>query len=92
MLNYFVAYDITDNKRRRKLHKFLKQYGLNVQKSIFQCVVNEEILDDIISKMLKFIDERSDKLYIYPICERCLEKAFADGTGIFDKIEMFTIL
>lgn len=91
-MNYFVAYDIVDNKRRRKLHKFLKQYGLNVQKSIFQCVVTKELLENLIEKMRKFMDERVDKLYIYPVCERCLEKAFADGTGVFDKLELFTIL
>lgn len=91
-MNYFVAYDIVDNKRRRKLHKFLKQYGLNVQKSIFQCVVTKEVLENLVNKMRKYMDERVDKLYIYPVCERCLEKAFADGTGIFDKLELFTIL
>ncbi|MFN3411978.1 MAG: CRISPR-associated endonuclease Cas2 [Exilispira sp.] len=91
-MNYFIAYDICDDKRRRKLHKYLKQYGLNVQKSIFQCVVTKEVLENLIFKMRKFMDERVDKLYVYPVCDRCLSKAFADGTGVFDKIELFTIL
>ncbi len=91
-MNYFIAYDIVDNKRRRKLHKLLKQYGLNVQKSIFQCIVEKETLEKLIDKMRKYMDERVDKLYIYPVCERCLTNAFADGSGNFDKIELFVIL
>ncbi|MBP9021489.1 MAG: CRISPR-associated endonuclease Cas2, partial [Syntrophobacterales bacterium] len=29
-----VTYDITDPKRLQNLHKFLKEYGLNTQKSV----------------------------------------------------------
>ncbi len=91
-MNYFIAYDIVDDKRRRKLHKFLKQYGLNIQKSIFQCVVSSEIREKLVDRMRKYMDERVDKLYVYPVCDKCLENAFADGTGAFDKLELYTIL
>lgn len=91
-MTYFIAYDITHRKRLQKMHKYLKQYGLNVQKSIFQCVVNKPMLDQMIKKMRQIMDEKDDKLYIYPVCEDCLSKAFFDGTGFFDKIEPYIIL
>lgn len=91
-MNYFIAYDIVDDKRRNKLHKFLKQYGLNVQKSIFQCVLSKDILNELIVKMREFMDEKEDKLYVYPVCEKCLNSALSDGNGLFDKLELFMIL
>ena len=37
-----VIYDITDDKRRGKLFATLKKYGVQVQKSAFECRISEE--------------------------------------------------
>lgn len=37
-----VIYDIVDNKRRRKMVKFLEKYGLRVQKSAFEMILNSK--------------------------------------------------
>jgi len=39
---YFISYDITNNKLRRKIEKKLKNYGSRVQYSIFQCFASTE--------------------------------------------------
>ena len=39
-----VIYDITDDKKRLKIAKILKSYGYRIQKSAFECNVNEKIL------------------------------------------------
>jgi len=39
---YFISYDITNNKLRSKIEKTLKNYGLRIQYSIFQCVAGPE--------------------------------------------------
>ena len=36
-----ITYDITDPTRLRKLHGFLKEYGLNTQKSVFECGIDD---------------------------------------------------
>nr|WP_232826155.1 CRISPR-associated endonuclease Cas2 [Cyanothece sp. BG0011] len=36
-----VSYDITENKRRNKIHEILKSYGQWVQYSIFECDLTE---------------------------------------------------
>lgn len=34
---YVIVYDISNNKRRTKLHTALKNYGSPVQYSVFEC-------------------------------------------------------
>jgi CRISPR-associated endoribonuclease Cas2 len=37
-----VTYDITDPKRLNRTHKFLREFGLNTQKSVFECDIDRE--------------------------------------------------
>ncbi|RMF87586.1 MAG: CRISPR-associated endonuclease Cas2, partial [Nitrospinota bacterium] len=37
-----VSYDITDDKRRNRIHKALKNYGERVQFSVFECNLSPE--------------------------------------------------
>ena len=37
-----ITYDITEPKRLVKLHKFLKEFGFNTQKSVFECDIDDE--------------------------------------------------
>ncbi|MGV2391312.1 MAG UNVERIFIED_CONTAM: CRISPR-associated endonuclease Cas2 [Microcystis novacekii LVE1205-3] len=34
---FVVSYDISDDKRRTKIHNTLKSYGQRVQYSVFEC-------------------------------------------------------
>ena len=36
-----VSYDIPDDRRRTKLHRHLKGFGMRVQYSVFECVLEE---------------------------------------------------
>ena len=42
---YAVAYDIPDDTRRVKLANLLKSYGERVQLSVFECYLDERLLD-----------------------------------------------
>ncbi|MBQ7608515.1 MAG: CRISPR-associated endonuclease Cas2 [Desulfovibrionaceae bacterium] len=39
---YVVAYDITDNKERKKVAKVLQDFGERVQKSVWSCDITYE--------------------------------------------------
>jgi CRISPR-associated protein Cas2 len=41
---YLVSYDIPDDRRRTRLAKLLKDYGGRVQYSVFECLLNQELL------------------------------------------------
>jgi CRISPR-associated protein Cas2 len=40
-MNVVISYDISDDKRRTKIHSILKSYGQWVQYSIFECELTD---------------------------------------------------
>ena len=39
---YLISYDISENKRRNKIFKELKNYGRHVQFSVFECELDRK--------------------------------------------------
>ena len=81
-MRIIVAYDIVRNKRRTKLHKFLRELGINTQKSVFECEVSREELRLLRRYAATRLDMREDSLNIYHLCRRCAEQAEVQGLGI----------
>ena len=77
-----IAYDISSNRARAKLHKFLKEYGLNTQKSIFECQVDLDALRVIVTTAKTLLDPKTDSLRIYRICAQCQQRVVVSGLGI----------
>ena len=64
---FFVLaiYDIIDNKRRRKMVKVLESFGVRVQKSAFECVLDKKRYDQLLRAAPRCIDHNEDSLRIY---------------------------
>ena len=77
-----VTYDITDPKRLTRLHRFLKEFGLNTQKSVFECDIDDEGLKRIRAYCKNNLDIATDSVRIYKICNRCINKVVISGLGI----------
>lgn len=77
-----VAYDIPCNRTRQRLHKFLKEFGINSQKSVFECEIDTQALEKIKNYARTQLDPEEDCLRIYWICERCKRKVAVSGQGI----------
>ncbi|MBW1741724.1 MAG: CRISPR-associated endonuclease Cas2 [Deltaproteobacteria bacterium] len=77
-----VTYDITSPRRLRKMHDFLKDFGLNTQKSVFECDIDEEGLKIIRAYCKDNLDISSDSVRIYKICSRCINKVVISGQGL----------
>jgi len=77
-----VTYDITDPKRLRRLHKFLKEMGIDTQKSVFECELDESELREIRHYCRDQLELETDAVRIYRICSRCLAGAMIQGQGI----------
>ena len=59
-----VIYDITDNKRRYKFVKLLEKYGIRVQKSAFEMILDNSRYMSLTSLIPKYIDP-SDNVRVY---------------------------
>lgn len=46
-----VAYDIIDDKRRNRVAKTMEDYGTRVQYSVFECVLEEEYLTEMVDTL-----------------------------------------
>lgn len=77
-----VTYDITDPKRLRRIHKFLKEFGINTQKSVFECDIDEIALKRIRQYCRDNLDLTSDAVRIYKICSSCMKKVIISGLGL----------
>ncbi len=66
---YLVCYDIKDNKRRTNVFKKMRNYGTRVQFSVFECIIDEKMLEKMIKEMLEIINEDEDSIRIYNIPE-----------------------
>ena len=77
-----VTYDITDDRRLRKLHDFLKDFGLNTQKSVFESDIDEAGIKIIRAYCKENLDLATDSVRIYKICNRCINKVIISGLGL----------
>jgi len=77
-----VTYDIADPKRLRSMHKYLKEIGLNTQKSVFECDISAEQIESMRQFCNKNLCADEDSVRIYKICSGCMEKVEVSGLGI----------
>ena len=66
---YMVCYDVTHTKRLRKVAKILEDLGLRVQKSFFQCDIDERRKDLLVQRMVKVLNLKKD----YQLTDREME-------------------
>jgi len=71
---FVISYDIKDDKKRTQVCNILKDFGNHVQYSVFECELNENEYNKMLSKVLPLIDESKDSLRIYSLYESCKKK------------------
>ncbi len=76
-----IAYDITDDKRRRQLAQLLEGYGERVQKSVFECHLDRRRLARLRREMQRHADPQTDRIRIYTLCRRDARHVHHDGRG-----------
>lgn len=69
-----VVYDISDDRRRTKLHDTLEQYGSPVQYSVFECLLDDKSLARMKKAVLRVIRPKVDRVRYYYLCQACLQK------------------
>ncbi len=81
----WTIYDISDDKIRNKVIRFCKNAGLyRVQKSVFLGNVERNRIDELHLQCENVIDESTDSLYIFQMCQEDFKKVKTAGNA-FDK-------
>jgi CRISPR-associated protein Cas2 len=76
---YVIAYDISDDRRRTKIHHILLGYGAWTQYSLFECFLTRKQLILLRSKLAPFLEAKEDSVRFYPLCANCVTKVETVG-------------
>ncbi len=79
MTFYLICYDIVNDNHRNKVAHLLEGYGMRVQKSVFECVLDDQQYQWLQKRLLKYINQKEDQLRFYPLSVRCRRKVLVLG-------------
>jgi CRISPR-associated protein Cas2 len=88
-----VCFDITDNRIRYRAVKILKNYGIRVQKSVFECPnLSEASFLKMRSQLADVIDADEDSVRYYALCKDCADRIRLDGLGRLHKPKRYRVV
>jgi CRISPR-associated protein Cas2 len=84
-MKIIVSYDVSTvddggKKRLRQVAKCCKNYGLRVQNSVFECVLNLTELELLRNQLCQIINKDTDSLRIYLLGNHWINKVEHYGT------------
>ena len=89
---FVVSYDIPDDRRRTKVCKLLKNFGLHVQYSVFECNLKPQDYQRLRKKLKALLNKKEDDVRFYFLCKDCLPKTVVLGPRRDEPIEGFYIV
>ena len=78
---YLIAYDIRHPVRLRRLAKIVQDYGLRMQKSVFEAEMTPLELLSMKKRMNSVIEPKEDGIKIFRLCQSCEAKRSGAGIG-----------
>lgn len=81
MLLYLIAYDIPDNKRRKKVADILEGYGQRVQYSVFEARLDKATYRQLQHRLRDRLNLDEDHLRIYPLTRHTEAQILVWGMG-----------
>lgn len=87
-----VCFDVCDNRRLYRVARELGNFGVRVQKSVFECHLDGEQLEDLQQRLAKWIDENEDQVRYYFLCAKDVDIISINGPGSVTSDPPFTML
>jgi CRISPR-associated protein Cas2 len=89
---YIISYDISDTPRRTKVSKILDDFGDRVQYSVFECLLDQDLVEKMILNLGKVVNSEEDSIRIHALCRNCEKTIRIIGQGKLSKEEKYYIL
>ncbi len=87
-----VAYDISNDRRRTRLHDLLLQYGSPVQYSVFECLLDQKRLAQMKKQVARAVRPKEDRVRYYYLCGACLRRTeITSGQEVLGEVEAIVI-
>lgn len=92
-MNMIVTYDISDPKRLARVAKIMKDYGVRVQKSIFEVTISPPVFEKMRARLEKVMDLAEDGVKYFSVCEKCAGTVEIIGQGEYtDPDEAYQVI
>jgi len=77
---YLVIYDIANPRRLARVARVLEGFGQRIQKSVFECALDDSELDELQAKVLRCIRTDEDAVQYLRLCARDSRLTEHDGS------------
>ena len=78
---FVVCFDICDPRRLRRVANELENFGVRVQRSVFECRLDDSELADLKDRLSQLIDAAEDHVRYYSLCPKDIPAIVIDGDG-----------
>jgi CRISPR-associated protein Cas2 len=92
MLLYVIVYDITCDKRRKKVSDLLEGYGQRVQYSVFECILSQTKYSELQKRLRKQVKSSEDSIRFYPLSKHTFNQIETWGEPPVTELPSSTII
>lgn len=64
---HLIAYDIASDRRLRRVASICEDFGFRIEKSVFECDMEDKVYDRFWSRIKVVVDPDEDSVVDYPI-------------------------
>jgi len=87
-----VSYDVVDDRKRTRIAKAMKSYGERVQKSVFECRIDDQQFIRMKKTLESIMDMNEDSVRFYFLCKGCVDRIEISGWGTVTEDENLIIV
>lgn len=78
---YMICFDVSHPRRLRLVAGELENFGQRVQRSVFECWLDEDELFELKRRLTRHLDPQEDRLRYYSLCQADVKRIEIDGPG-----------
>jgi len=78
---YMICFDVCDPKRLRQVAREMENFGKRVQLSVFECILDDNELNNLLNRIETLINKDEDSIRCYPLCPKDIKGVMIDGRG-----------
>ncbi len=82
-----VVYDISNDRRRTRLHNALLDFGTPVQYSVFECWLTPAAIKKLQARVNKIIRPQKDHVRYYFLCAACVSRVQTTRAGELTEVK-----
>ncbi|MCB0044312.1 MAG: CRISPR-associated endonuclease Cas2 [Caldilineaceae bacterium] len=88
---YVIAYDISSDRRRTKVHKVLSGFGRWSQFSLFECYLTEKEYLRLRELLDRHLEMAQDSVRFYPLCSACHARVETVGSPKPEEPDLYLV-